>query len=234
MTLPFHKPHGPYERFFKRPLDFCLAGGALLVLSPILLLVALLVRLKLGSPVFFTQERPGKIDPTTGKEKIFRLFKFRTMIDGRAANGELLPDEVRLTPFGRFLRSTSLDELPELINILRGDMALIGPRPLLPKYLPYYTPGQRRRHLVRPGLTGYSQVHGRNAVDWDKRLEMDVAYVSRISFAEDIAIVFLTVWKVFKREGISAEGEATMEDFRDYCTAKGRTPALAPVVEGPP
>lgn len=213
MTLPFHKPHGPYERFFKRPLDFCLAGIALLVLSPILLLVALLVRIKLGSPVFFTQERPGKIDPKTEKEKIFRLFKFRTMTDGRDANGELLPDEVRLTPFGKFLRSTSLDELPELFNILRGDMAIVGPRPLLVKYLARYTPLQRRRQEVRPGLTGLAMSTVRNSAGWDKKFELDIEYVDKVSFLLDLKIVFWTVRIVLKREGINEDGNATNSEF---------------------
>lgn len=221
MTVPFHKPHGPYERFFKRPLDFCLAGGVLLILSPILLLVALLVRLKLGSPVLFTQERPGKIDPKTGAEKIFRLFKFRTMTDGRDANGELLPDEVRLTPFGKILRSTSLDELPELFNIFRGDMAIVGPRPLLVKYLARYTPLQRRRQEVRPGLTGLAMSTVRNSAGWDKKFALDIEYVDKVSFLLDLKIILWTVRIVLKREGINEDGQATNSEFMGILEDKG-------------
>lgn len=219
-----HKPYGPYEKYVKRPLDCFLAICALIVLSPIMGITAILVRIKLGSPVLFSQERPGMIDPKTGKEKIFRLYKFRTMTNERNENGELLPDDVRLTKFGRILRSTSLDELPELINIAKGDMAVVGPRPLLVKYLPYYTEEQRRRHSVRPGLTGYAQVHGRNTVNWDEKFEMDVRYASNITFLGDVKIIFETVGKVFRREGISSETSATMEDYRDYCDSIGRIP----------
>lgn len=206
-----HKPCGTYEKYIKRPLDAFLATGALIVLSPVILITAILVRVKLGSPVLFIQERPGK------DEKIFKLYKFRTMTDERDENGELLPDEMRLTKFGKLLRSTSLDELPELVNIIRGDMAIVGPRPLLVKYLPYYTQEQQRRHDVRPGLTGYAQVHGRNAVNWDDRLDWDVQYVDRISFLGDASIVFRTVLVVFRREGISSKTAVTMEGFGDYC-----------------
>lgn len=214
----YHKPYGPYERFVKRPLDCFLAICAFIVLSPMLGITALLVRIKLGSPVFFTQERPGK------DEKTFRLYKFRTMTDEKDENGEPLPDEVRLTKFGRFLRSTSLDELPELINIIRGDMSIVGPRPLLVKYLPYYTEGQHQRHAVKPGLTGYAQINGRNTVNWDEKFDMDVKYSSHITFIGDAKIVLKTVGKVFKREGISSGTSATMEDFRDYCASIGRIP----------
>ena len=162
-----HKPYGPYEKFIKRPLDCVLASCALVVLSPVLGVTAILVKNKLGSPVIFTQERPGKIDPKTGKENIFKLYKFRTMTDERDENGEFLPDEVRLTKFGKTLRSTSLDELPELWNIVKGDMAIIGPRPLLVRYLERYSPEQRRRHEVRPGFSGLAQVHGRNSISWE-------------------------------------------------------------------
>lgn len=219
-----HKPYGPYEKYVKRPLDWLLAICALIVLSPIMGITAILIRIKLGFPVLFSQERPGMIDPKTGKERIFRLYKFRTMSDERDENGELLPDDVRLTRFGRILRSTSLDELPELINIIKGDMAVVGPRPLLVKYLPYYTEEQRRRHSVRPGLTGYAQVHGRNTVNWDEKFEMDVKYASNITFHGDVKIIFETIGKVFRREGISSETSATMEDFRDYCDSIGRVP----------
>lgn len=202
-----HQPFGIYERFVKRPLDFCCALLALLLFWWLLALVAILVRVKLGGPVLFTQERPGK------DEKIFKLYKFRTMTDGRDAKGELLPDEVRLTKFGKLLRSTSLDELPELVNILKGDMSLVGPRPLLVRYLSRYNAEQKRRHEVRPGLTGYAQVHGRNAVSWEKKFEMDVRYVDHITFLGDVKIVFGTMKSVLCREGISGAGSATMEEF---------------------
>jgi lipopolysaccharide/colanic/teichoic acid biosynthesis glycosyltransferase len=213
-----HKPNGPYESFIKRPLDCVLATCAFVALSPILGVTALLVRKKLGSPVLFSQDRPGK------DERTFKLYKFRSMTDEKDENGELLPDEVRLTKFGRTLRSTSLDELPELINIIRGDMAIVGPRPLLVKYLPYYTEEQHKRHSVRPGLTGYAQVHGRNAVNWDDKFAMDVKYAEKITFLGDVKIILETVGKVLKREGISSETSATMEDFRDYCASIGRVP----------
>lgn len=203
-----HRPYGPYERFFKRPVDILCALAALIVFCWLYALVAILVRVKLGSPVLFTQDRPGQ------NEKIFKLYKFRTMTDARDENGALLPDDVRLTKFGRFLRSTSLDELPEAFNILKGDMSVIGPRPLLVDYLPRYSPEQRRRHEVRPGLSGYAQVHGRNAVSWEEKFAMDVEYVDHITFLGDAKIVFETVAKAVKREGISGEGTATMEAFQ--------------------
>ena len=196
-----------YERYIKRFLDIVLSGGALMVLSPVLLVTAILVRTKLGSPVIFCQERPGK------DEKIFKLYKFRSMTDERDENGNLLPDEVRLTRFGKLLRSTSLDELPELWNIFRGDMSIVGPRPLLVKYLPLYNEEQKHRHDVRPGLTGWAQVHGRNSITWEEKFEYDVWYARNISFAIDAKTIFLTVKKVFCREGISAEDSATMEAF---------------------
>lgn len=199
-----HKPYGPYERFFKRPLDAFLSTGAIIVLSPIWIVIAFLVRIKLGSPVLFRQDRPGK------DEKIFKLFKFRSMTDERDEQGKLLPDSVRLTKFGRILRSTSLDELPELINILKGDMALIGPRPLLVQYLPYYTDVERHRHDVRPGLSGLAQVNGRNSVKWDRRLAYDVDYVSKITFLDDAKIVFQTIGKVFSHSDIAVD-TATIE-----------------------
>ena len=203
-----HRPYGPYERFFKRPVDIFCALAAIVVFCWLYALVAILVRVKLGSPVLFTQERPGRT------EKIFRLYKFRTMTDARDENGALLPDDARLTKFGRFLRSTSLDELPEAVNILKGDMSVIGPRPLLVEYLPRYNETQRRRHEVRPGLSGYAQVHGRNAVTWEEKFAMDVEYVDHITFLGDAKIVFETVAKAVKREGISGEGTATMEAFQ--------------------
>ena len=196
-----------YRHFIKRLLDIILSAMALILLSPVLLIVAILVRTKLGSPVIFTQERPGL------NEKIFRLYKFRTMTDAKDENGNLLPDEVRLTPFGKTLRSTSLDELPELINILKGEMSIIGPRPLLVKYLPLYNAEQKHRHDVRPGLTGWAQVHGRNLLSWEERFAHDVWYVKNIGFITDLKVIFLTIRCVFVREGISSETSATMEEF---------------------
>lgn len=196
-----------YERFFKRPLDICCSGAALVVLSPVIGVTAILVKTRLGSPVLFTQDRPGK------DEKVFKLYKFRTMTDERGLDGELLPDEQRLTKFGVFLRSTSLDELPSLINILRGDMSVVGPRPLLVRYLPRYNERQHHRHDVRPGLTGYAQSHGRNAVSWEDKFEMDVYYTENLSFGMDVSIILKTVKTVLLREGISSETSATMEEF---------------------
>ena len=198
---------GFYEKFVKRFLDFFLSGMALIILSPVLLVTAILVRVKLGSPVIFCQERPGK------DEKIFKLHKFRSMSDARDETGALLPDEVRLGKFGRTWRAPSLDELPELWDIFRGKMSIVGPRPLLVKYLPLYSEEQHRRHDVRPGLTGWAQVHGRNLASWEEKFAYDVDYVDHISFALDVKIIFMTVRCVFAREGISAEGSATMEAF---------------------
>lgn len=198
---------GFYEACIKRPLDFVCALGGIIVLSPVLLITAGLVKLKLGSPVIFKQERPGL------NEKIFTLYKFRTMTDEKDENGNLLPDEIRLTKFGKWLRSTSLDELPELFNILKGDMAVVGPRPLLVKYLGRYDEMQRHRHDVRPGITGYAQVNGRNTVNWEKRFEMDVWYTQHISFQRDLRILSKTVQTVLKREGISSGTSETMEEF---------------------
>ena len=198
---------GFYEKFVKRFLDMVLSGMALLMLSPVLLVTAILVRVKLGSPVIFRQERPGK------DEKIFRLHKFRSMSDARDENGALLPDEVRLGHFGRILRATSIDELPELFDIFRGKMSIVGPRPLLVKYLPLYNAQQHHRHDVRPGLTGWAQVHGRNLASWEEKFAYDVDYVQQISFGMDVKIILMTIRCVFAREGISAEGSATMEAF---------------------
>lgn len=198
---------GFYETYIKRLLDLILSGLALIVLSPLLLVTALLVRVKLGSPVIFCQERPGR------NEEIFRLHKFRTMTDARDEAGELLPDGRRLTGFGKKLRSLSIDELPELWDIFRGKMSIVGPRPLLVKYLPLYNTRQARRHDVTPGLTGWAQVQGRNAISWEEKFELDVYYVDHVSFALDVKIIFMTVRCVFAREGISAEGNATMEAF---------------------
>lgn len=203
---------GFYEKYIKRLLDIVLSGCALIILSPILLVTAILVRVKLGSPVIFCQERPGK------DEKIFKLHKFRSMSDARDETGELLPDEVRLGKFGRALRATSLDELPELWDIFRGKMSIVGPRPLLVKYLPLYNDEQHRRHDVRPGLTGWAQVHGRNLASWEEKFAYDVDYVDHVSFALDVKIIFMTVRCVFAREGISAEGSATMEAFTGTAT----------------
>lgn len=191
-----HKPYGVYERFVKRPLDCFLSTGALIVLSPVLGVTAILVKTKLGSPVLFTQERPGK------DEKIFKLYKFRTMTDERDENGELLPDDVRLTKFGKMLRSTSLDELPELINIVKGDMAVVGPRPLAVIYLPYYTKMEHHRHDIRPGLTGLAQVNGRNSISWEEKFKFDLTYINKVAFRVDIKILINTIKKVFIREGI--------------------------------
>lgn len=199
---------GFYEKYIKRPQDFCCALLALVILSPVLLVTALLVRIKLGSPVIFKQDRPGL------KGKIFKLYKFRTMTDERDENGKLLPDEKRLTSFGKKLRSTSLDELPELINILKGDLATCGPRPLLVSYLPLYNAHQARRHEVRPGFTGYAQVHGRNAISWEEKFDYDVQYVDNITFLGDWKIIFQTVKTVLKREGINSDTSATMEEFK--------------------
>lgn len=199
--------------YIKRIFDFTAALLGLIILSPLLIVLCILVKLKLGSPILFTQERPGKIDPKTGEEKIFKLYKFRTMTDERNQNGELLPDDVRLTKFGQFLRSASLDELPEFINIIKGDMSFIGPRPLLVKYLPLYSEHQRKRHLVRPGLSGWAQVNGRNTLTWQDKFDLDVEYVNNISLALDIKVFFMTISAVLKREGISSETSATMEAF---------------------
>lgn len=202
-----HNP-GFYERYGKRLLDFILSLLALVALSPVLLITALLVRVKLGSPVIFKQIRPGK------DEKIFNLYKFRSMTDQRDEWGNLLPDEQRLTSFGRKLRSTSLDELPELLNILRGDMSIVGPRPLLVKYLPLYNEEQKHRHDVRPGLTGWAQVHGRNLLSWEDKFRYDVWYTQNICLLTDVRVVLMTVKCIFAREGISSETSVTTEEFR--------------------
>jgi undecaprenyl phosphate N,N'-diacetylbacillosamine 1-phosphate transferase len=196
-----------YRKYFKRVFDFVCSLLALIVLSPVLLITALLVRIKLGTPVIFKQKRPGL------HEKIFTLYKFRTMTDQKDEQGNLLPDEVRLTKFGKMLRSTSLDELPELWNILKGNMSVVGPRPLLEKYIPLYSTEQRKRHLVRPGLTGLAQVNGRNEVSWEKKFQLDVEYTQHITFWSDIRIILQTVGNVFGGKGISSTTSATMEEF---------------------
>ena len=202
-----HKPYGPYEKFIKRGLDAFLSTGALIALSPVLIIVAILVKLKLGSPVLFTQDRPGK------DEKIFKLYKFRTMLPPKDGVIDPSQDADRLTPFGKKLRSTSLDELPELINMIKGDMSVVGPRPLLVQYLSRYNKHQKRRHEVRPGFTGLAQIHGRNAISWEEKFDWDVKYVDRITFLGDLKIILLTIKTVFRREGVSAVGEATMGEF---------------------
>lgn len=203
-----------YQKIFKRCLDFMLSLIAIIILLPVYLIVAILVKIKLGSPVLFTQERPGL------NEKIFKMYKFRTMTSKTDEHGNLLPDDQRLTPFGKFLRSTSLDELPELFNILLGDMSIVGPRPLLVEYLPYYTEVERKRHSVRPGLTGWAQINGRNASKWEERFEKDLEYVNNLSFYFDLKIIFKTVSKVIKRSDILVGNEipaGRLDDYRKVC-----------------
>ena len=197
-----------YSRFIKRPMDFILSLIAIIFLSPVFLITAILVKIKLGGPILFKQERPGL------NNKIFTMYKFRTMTDEKDRHGNLLPDHLRLTRFGKILRSTSLDELPELFNILKGDMSIIGPRPLLVQYLPLYNEHQKRRHEVRPGLSGLAQISGRNAISWDEKFNLDVEYVDNISFLLDWKIIFLTLKKVFVREGINSNTSVTMEPFK--------------------
>ena len=197
-----HKPYGTYEKYIKRPLDLICGLSAIIFFSWLYLIVAILVRVKLGSPVIFTQDRPGK------DEKIFKLYKFRTMTDEKDANGNLLPDSERLTKFGRILRATSLDELPEAFNIVKGDMSIIGPRPLLPSYLEWYTENEKHRHDVRPGLSGLAQVNGRNFLDWDKRFELDVKYAKSITFLGDLKIILQTIKKFFTHSNIATDTTA--------------------------
>lgn len=199
---------GFYEKYVKRMLDFVLSLTAIVILSPIILITALLVRIKLGSPVIFCQKRPGK------DEKIFSMYKFRSMTDEKDENGNLLPDEIRLTAFGKKLRATSLDELPEMFNILKGDMSIVGPRPLLVAYLERYNESQKHRHDVRPGLTGLAQVNGRNAISWEDKFAYDVEYVNNVTFWNDLKIIFLTIRSVVKRDGISSATSVTMEEFK--------------------
>lgn len=214
---------GFYEKYIKRLLDIVCSFTALLMFWWAYLIVAILVKMKLGSPVLFTQPRPGLIDSKSGKETIFKMYKFRTMTDERDNNGELLPDEVRLTKFGKWLRSTSLDELPEIFNILKGDMSVIGPRPQLVRDMVFMTPEQRMRHTAKPGLSGLAQVNGRNAIAWEDKLEWDLKYIKNICFIEDIRIIFITVQKAFiKREGITEVNMATATDFGDYLLITGK------------
>ena len=199
---------GIYKRYIKRPMDIALSLLAIIILSPVLLIVAILVRVKLGSPVIFKQKRPGF------NEKIFTLYKFRTMTDEKDENGELLSNDIRLTKLGRILRATSLDELPELFNILKGDMSIIGPRPLLIEYLSLYNEKQKHRHDVRPGLSGLAQVNGRNAISWDEKFDYDVEYVESISFLLDVKLIVQTFFKVFRREGVNKSENITMDKFK--------------------
>ena len=215
-----HKPYGPYERFFKRPIDICCALAAIIVFCWLYIIVAILVRVKLGSPVLFTQDRPGK------DEKIFKLYKFRTMTDARDENGNLLPDDVRLTKFGKLLRSTSMDELPEAFNILKGDMSVIGPRPQLVRDMVFMTPEQRQRHSVRPGLSGLAQTRGRNAISWDGKLATDLEYIQNVTFLGVVKIIIDTVKQVFFKEkgleGSDVDEVDITDDFGDYLLKAGR------------
>ena len=211
MQVKKHKPYGVYEKHVKRPLDFICALGAVVCFSWLYLIVAILVKVKLGSPILFTQYRPGK------NERLFKLYKFRTMTDKRDRDGNLLPDNKRLTKFGKLLRSTSLDELPEAFNIIKGDMSIVGPRPLLPSYLDWYTEEERHRHDVRPGLTGLAQVNGRNFINWDKRFTLDIKYTKKITFLNDVKIIFKTISKFLHHSNIatdSAKVEGNMAEIR--------------------
>lgn len=214
-----HK-QGIYEKYIKRPQDIVLSLAGMAALSPAILATALLVRIKLGEPVIFRQPRPGRIDPKTGKEQVFHIYKFRSMTEETDHSGQLLPEEKRLTPFGRMLRESSLDELPELFNILKGDMSLVGPRPLLVRYLGRYDAHQRRRHEVRPGLTGLAQVNGRNAISWEEKFAYDTAYVDHVTFVGDWKILFRTIRCVLGRKGIHSGTSATMEDFKGKMGSK--------------
>ena len=216
----FKGKNGIYNRFFKRLLDIICALLAIIVFWWLFLIIAILVRVKLGSPIIFKQARPGKINPKTDKEKIFYLYKFRSMTDEKDEDGNLLPDDKRLTKFGRILRSTSMDELPEVINILKGDMSIIGPRPLLVEYLPYYSEREHHRHDVRPGLSGWAQINGRNAIDsWEQRFEYDLEYVNNVSFSFDVKVIFMTVVKVLKRSDIQVGSQIKVGRLDD---ARGR------------
>jgi len=204
-----------YRNYLKRPMDFTLSLIAIILLCPVLLIVGVLVRVKLGSPIIFKQRRPGF------NEKIFTMYKFRTMTDQKDEKGEYLPDSVRLTPFGKWLRSTSLDELPELFNILKGDMSIVGPRPQLVRDMVFMTPEQRKRHDIQPGLSGWAQINGRNSIDWEEKLNFDLEYLNRISFCFDLRIILITLKKVYKSENIEYEGMATAEDLGEYLLRTG-------------
>ena len=217
------KKQGIYEKYIKRLFDVVCSSLAIVCFGWLYIIVAILVRIKLGSPVLFTQPRPGLIDPNTGQETVFRMYKFRSMTDERDEKGELLPDDVRLTKFGKWLRSTSLDELPEAFNILKGDMSIIGPRPQLVRDMVFMSEQQRQRHLVRPGLSGLAQINGRNDIDWEDKLEWDLKYINNITFLGDVMIIFQTVMKAFvKKEGITEGDMATAQDFGDYLLSKGK------------
>ena len=222
INTKLRKDYIMYAHFFKRLFDFLIALIAFTILSPILLILTVIGAIAMGGNPFFVQERPGKISKKTGKEKIFKLIKFRTMSNKKDENGKLLPDNVRLNKYGRFLRATSLDELPELLNIIIGNMAIVGPRPLLVRYIDRYSPEQRRRHEVRPGFTGLAQINGRNAISWEDKFKFDVQYVDNITFWGDIKIIFGTVKKVLKREGISSTTSATMEEFMGTIAAEAQ------------
>ncbi len=210
-----------YAKYVKRPLDFVLSLTALIILSPLLLILTIVGAIAMKGNPFFVQKRPGRISKKTGQEKIFSLIKFRTMSNAKDKDGNLLPDKDRLNRYGRFLRSTSLDELPELVNIVKGDMAIVGPRPQLVRDMVFMTPEQRKRHTVRQGLTGLAQVSGRNNISWEEKFEYDLEYINRITFIGDFKIVLKTVGKVFKRDGITEEGMATAEDLGEYLLRVG-------------
>lgn len=211
-----------YAKFFKRIIDFLVSLTALLILFPILLILAIIGAIKMNGNPFFIQERPGRIDKKTGREKIFKLIKFRTMANIKDEDGELLPDDVRLNKYGAFLRSTSLDELPELLNILKGDMSIVGPRPQLVRDMVFMSAEQRKRHGIRPGLTGLAQVSGRNNITWEEKFEFDLEYMKKITFLGDLKILFRTVGKVFKREDVVREGTSSDMDFGDWLLKEGK------------
>lgn len=219
----FRKPTGIYERFIKRPLDCFLSCGAAIVLSPVLLYLIIAGAINMKGNPFFTQDRPGRIDPRTGKERIFKLIKFRSMTNEKDENGNLLPDEKRLKNYGKRLRSSSLDELGELLNIIKGDMAVVGPRPQLVRDMVFMSDEQRKRHMVRQGLTGLAQCNGRNGLAWDDKLQYDIDYIENgITFIGDVKIIYKTVEKVFKKEGITMDNMATAADYGDYLLREGR------------
>lgn len=219
----FRKPTGIYERFIKRPLDCFLSCGAAIVLSPVLLYLIIAGAINMKGNPFFTQERPGRIDPQTGRERIFRLIKFRSMTNEKDADGNLLPDDQRLKSYGKHLRASSLDELGELLNIIKGDMAVVGPRPQLVRDMVFMTPEQRKRHTVRQGLTGLAQCNGRNGLSWDNKLQYDIDYIENgITFMGDVKIIIKTVLKVFQKEGITQDNMATAADYGDYLLSEGR------------